>query len=204
MRTASVLHPRGAVGTVVQSPADLWHSYRVRFVGGVEASFRRQELSVLRAFKTGGVIGADAGVFSGDDPLAEYDLTPHVILSLRRRLARVRPRRRRPPTPIFAASIFRPRADTGPSTACPNNSKNRTTKRSTGKHKSSFTLVLKANPNVLECLYTTRVEHVSPIAQRLLDIRDRLLSRNGLPNLQRLRREPVQETSERLAQQKAR
>src|SRR4051812_8148690 len=81
------VHPRGAVGIVVQSPADYWHSYRVRFLDGFEATFRRQELAILAQYKTGGVIGASAAGaltggtsgIGGTDPLPEYDLYQHVI-----------------------------------------------------------------------------------------------------------------------------
>jgi predicted nucleotidyltransferase len=38
-------------------------------------------------------------------------------------------------------------------------------------------LALKANPNVLECLYSPLVEHANPLAQELLNIRQRLLSK---------------------------
>src|ERR1700712_5404375 len=72
----TVMHPRGAVGVVMQSPADYWHSYRVRFLDGFEASFRRQELAILKEYKDGGVIGS-AG--RGSDPLVEYDLYQNVI-----------------------------------------------------------------------------------------------------------------------------
>jgi uncharacterized protein len=37
-------------------------------------------------------------------------------------------------------------------------------------------LALKANPNVLECLYSSMVEHAAPIAQELLEIRHVFLS----------------------------
>src|SRR5689334_2299295 len=47
------VHPRGAVGVVIQSPADYWHSYRVRFPDAFEASFRRQDLAVLSHYKQG-------------------------------------------------------------------------------------------------------------------------------------------------------
>ena len=71
------VHPRGAVGVVIQSPADYWHSYRVRFPDHFEAVFKCQEFAVLADFKSGGVIGAATG--SAPDPLAEYDLYHHVI-----------------------------------------------------------------------------------------------------------------------------
>lgn len=38
-------------------------------------------------------------------------------------------------------------------------------------------MALKANPNVLECLYTPLVEHVTPLAQELLAMRERFLSK---------------------------
>jgi len=38
-------------------------------------------------------------------------------------------------------------------------------------------LALKANPNILECLYTPLVETVTPLAQELLDMREAFLSR---------------------------
>src|SRR3954447_16075608 len=47
------VHPRGAVGVIVRAPADAWHSYRVRLPDGFEASFARQELSVLAHYKAG-------------------------------------------------------------------------------------------------------------------------------------------------------
>src|SRR5947209_18325889 len=59
------VHPRGAVGVVIQSPADYWHNYRVRFPDHFEASFHRRDLAILAEYKSGGVIG------SGADPLAD-------------------------------------------------------------------------------------------------------------------------------------
>jgi hypothetical protein len=40
-----------------------------------------------------------------------------------------------------------------------------------------ITLALKANPNVLECLYTPLVEHATPLARELLAMRQSFLSR---------------------------
>src|SRR5262245_50729094 len=65
-----VVHPRGAVGVVIQSPADDWHSYRVRFPDAVEASLKRQELAILSHYKQDAL---------GQGQLGEYDLYRHVI-----------------------------------------------------------------------------------------------------------------------------
>jgi hypothetical protein len=40
-----------------------------------------------------------------------------------------------------------------------------------------LSLSLKANPNVLECLYTPLIEHATPLAQELLEMRSIFLSR---------------------------
>jgi predicted nucleotidyltransferase len=40
-----------------------------------------------------------------------------------------------------------------------------------------LTMALKANPNVLECLYTPLVEESAPVAQELIENRSRLLSK---------------------------
>ena len=51
-----IAHPRGAVGVVVKSPADLDHAYRVRFPDGVEASLNSSELTTLAKFLDGGIV----------------------------------------------------------------------------------------------------------------------------------------------------
>jgi len=40
-QNGKVLHPRGSVGVVVRSPADMDHPYRVRFADGIEDSLNR-------------------------------------------------------------------------------------------------------------------------------------------------------------------
>ena len=49
----AVLHPRGSVGVIVRAPGDLNHSYRVRFLDGVEEPLRRDELMMLAQYKEG-------------------------------------------------------------------------------------------------------------------------------------------------------
>src|SRR5438132_3005941 len=48
-----ILHPRGTVGVIVKSPADLEHSYRVRFLDGFEAPLKQCEITMLARFKEG-------------------------------------------------------------------------------------------------------------------------------------------------------
>ena len=64
------VHPRVAVGIVIQSPADYWHSYRVRFLDDFETAFSRKDIAVLSDYQHGQ---------SAIDPLAERGLYEHVI-----------------------------------------------------------------------------------------------------------------------------
>ena len=41
----------GAVGVIIESPADAKHAYKVRFNDAAEAMLRRTELSILKEFK---------------------------------------------------------------------------------------------------------------------------------------------------------
>ncbi len=74
IRSASgdVLCPRGAVGEVVKAPDDGSHSYRVRFVNGVEAALQRHEITIRKQYQ-------QAIAQSGEEVLAEFNLYDFVI-----------------------------------------------------------------------------------------------------------------------------
>jgi predicted nucleotidyltransferase len=161
-------HPRGAVGVIVQSPGDYWHAYRVRFTDGFEASFHRGELSVLADYK--------AGQTSPTDALAEYDLYPHVIL--------------RCVTGSRAYGLSTDASDTDRRGAylppanlhwslygVPEQLDNPETDEVYWELGKFVTLALKANPNILECLYTPLVEHATPLALEMLAMREAFLSK---------------------------
>jgi predicted nucleotidyltransferase len=170
------IHPSGAVGIITQSPADYWHSYRVRFPGGAEASLRRDELAILSQYKTGGVIGAASGGSTIADPLAEYDLYRFVIYrcivgsrayglddsesDTDRRGVYLPPAR-------LHWSLY----------GVPEQLENQATEEVYWEAQKFVTMALKANPNVLECLYTPLIEQRTSLAEELLDLRPRLLSK---------------------------
>jgi hypothetical protein len=66
--------PAGAVGTIVRSPADPQHGYRVRLPGGQEVTLGRHELAVLKHFQRQGMAPPAAA-----DAMAGYDLHQYVI-----------------------------------------------------------------------------------------------------------------------------
>ena len=165
-------HPRGAVGVVTQAPADYWHCYRVRFPAGLEAALKRQELSVLSHYKRGEM--GQGGGASG--PLAEYDLFEFVIYRcvIGSRAYGLDDAA----SDTDLRGIYLPPADMHWSLyGVPQQLENPDTEEAYWELQKFLVLALKANPNVLECLYTPMVEHASPLAEELRSMRASFLSR---------------------------
>jgi predicted nucleotidyltransferase len=164
------IHGRGAVGVVQEAPADYWHSYRVRFTDGSVASLHRRELAILSQFQE-----SAAGLLGGD-PLAEYDLYRQVIYrcivgSQAFGLSGEE-------SDIDRRGVYLPPAKLHWSLyGVPEQLENPADEEVYWEAQKFLILALKANPNVLECLYTPMVEHATPLAQELLGLRDRLLSK---------------------------
>jgi predicted nucleotidyltransferase len=165
-------HPRGAVGIIVQSPADYWHSYRVRFPDGLEAAFHRRELSVLSHYQRDTATGSGTVV----DPLAEYDLHRHVIYRcvIGSRAYGLDDA----DSDTDRRGVYLPPADLHWSIyGVPEQLEKPNTEEVYWEVQKFVMLALKANPNVLECLYTPIVEHATPLARELLEMRDQFLSK---------------------------
>lgn len=64
----------------------------------------------------------------------------------------------------------------------PEQLENEATQEASWELQKFLTLALKANPNVLECLYSPLVEKATPLAEELVAIRPSFLSRLVLPD----------------------
>ena len=163
-----VMHPRGAVGVVVKSPIDLEHSYRVRFPDGFETPLKRSEVTMLARFKEGEI--GDTG------QLAQTDLYQRVIYrcvigSQAYGLADAE-------SDVDRRGIYLPTADLHWSLyGVPEQLENHETQEAYWELQKFLVLGLKANPNVLECLYTPLVEKATPLAEELLGMKTVFLSR---------------------------
>ncbi|PQO45309.1 DNA polymerase beta superfamily protein [Blastopirellula marina] len=164
-----VLHPRGAVGVVVKSPVDLTHDYRVRFLDGVEESLKPREIAQLAQFKE--------GQLSGGRGLDEHvDLYQHVIYqciigSQAYGLADEA-------SDVDRRGIYLPPAERHWSLAgVPEQIECDQTQEAYWEVQKFLVLALKANPNVLECLYCPLVEKATPLAEELLAMRESFLSK---------------------------
>jgi hypothetical protein len=164
------VHPRGAVGIIMQSPSDMWHSYRVRFVDGYEASFKHEDIAILSHFQIENAHGQHAGT------LAENNLYPYVIYrcivgsrayGLDNEYSDTDRR-----------GVFLPPAERHWSLiGVPEQLEDSKKDETYWEIQKFLVLALKANPNVLECLYTPFVEHATPLAQEMLEMRTSFLSR---------------------------
>jgi hypothetical protein len=164
-----VAHPRGAVGVVVQSPLDNKHSYRVRFPDGYETALRRAELTLLAHYQRG-------QLDEPGDVLRQHNLFDDVIL-------RVVIGSRAYGLETDASDtdrrgIYLPPAELQWSLfGVPEQIENHETQETYWELQKFLTLCLKANPNVLECLYSPLVETATPIAQELLAMRESFVTK---------------------------
>lgn len=163
------LHPRGAVGVVVKSPTDLDPAYRIRFPDGVEEFLNSGDLTTLAKFKEG-VIG-DTSLTAQGSELFDRVIFQCIIGSQAYGLADGE-------SDIDRRGFYLPPADLHWSLyGVPEQLECHETQEAYWEIQKFLVLALKANPNVLECLYSPLVEKATPLAEELLGMRDIFLSR---------------------------
>jgi hypothetical protein len=164
-----IAHPAGAVGVVVKSPMDRQHAYRVRFTDGFEAALHHDSLILLAEYQEGCI--SDANDEQGKDGLFNRVIYRCVVGSRAYGLDDEN-------SDTDRRGIYLPPADLHWSLfGVPEQLENDEQQEAYWELQKFLILALKANPNVLECLYTPIVETVSPLAQELLDLKAAFLSR---------------------------
>jgi hypothetical protein len=163
-----VLHPAGAVGIIISSPLDPQHSYRVKFPNAPEASLSRHELSILKEFKN--------NIPILEDPLSEYDLKAHVIY---RCIVGSRAYGLNDESSDFdRRGVYLPPASMHWSLhGVPEQLDYPATEECYWELQKFLVMSCKANPNILECLYSPLVEHASPLANEMLEMKQSFLSK---------------------------
>ncbi len=160
--------PVGAVAEIIGLPADSLHRYRIRFADGGEASVRRKEISILSHYKQ-----EEAGL---PHPIVERDLTPYIIYRcvVGSRAYGLEGSE----SDTDRRGIYLPPAELHWSLhGAPEQLENAETQECYWELRKFIDLALRANPNVLECLYTPMVEHATPLAHELLAMRAQFLSK---------------------------
>ena len=165
----STLAPAGAVGEVVGAPADHTHAYRVRLPDGSVVSLRRQEMSIRKHAQRADLAASGAA-------LAELGLHEHVVFrcvvgSRAYGLAGE-------DSDVDRRGVYLPPAELHWSLyGVPEQLEGRETEECYWEIQKFVGLALKANPTVLECLYTPLVETATPVGEELLAMRGAFLSR---------------------------
>jgi predicted nucleotidyltransferase len=163
------LHPRGAVAVIVRSPTDISHSYRVRFLDGYETPLLPSEIMLLAQFKEGEI--GDTAKSAEHCNLFDRVIYRCVIGSQAYGLAN-------DDSDFDRRGVYLPPADLHWSLyGVPEQLENNETQEAYWELQKFLILALKANPNVLECLFTPLVEHATPLAQELRAMRLSFLSR---------------------------
>ncbi|MBE9010598.1 nucleotidyltransferase domain-containing protein [Pseudanabaenaceae cyanobacterium LEGE 13415] len=159
---------QGAVGVIVEAPTDNSHAYRVQLPNGIQVCLKRHELSIRKHYQK-------AGMQPGDF-LAEYDLDQYVIYRcvVGSRAYGLDDEH----SDIDRRGIYLPPAELHWSLyGIPEQLEHKAEQECYWELQKFLILALKANPNVLECLYSPIVELRSHIAESLLEIREIFLSK---------------------------
>lgn len=163
----SLVHPRGAVGVVTRTPTGTEKHYLVRFPDGFEASLTTEQLEVLKHFKDR---------LEGEAPAqAGFDLEKLIIYRCivgSRAYGLETDESDTDLRGIYLApaelqwSIF----------GAPGQFEDNAAQACYWELQKFLIMALKANPNILECLYSPLVEKVAPLGEQLLAMRDSFLS----------------------------
>jgi predicted nucleotidyltransferase len=159
----------GSVGTVIEAPADATHAYRIRFPDGSEVMLSRSEMSIRKHAQAVPSVDVE-GMFEGSN-LETYIIYSCIVGSQAFGLAQAG-------SDVDRRGIYLPPARLHWSLfGIPEQIENREREEVFWELEKFMVLALKANPNILECLYTPLVEIVRPPADQLLLMRDIFLSR---------------------------
>ncbi|MBX7207399.1 MAG: nucleotidyltransferase domain-containing protein [Verrucomicrobiaceae bacterium] len=159
------VHPRGVVGIVTRTPCGHEQHYLVRFPDGFEASLTFDQIEVLKHFKER----------LGEVTTPDFDLDEFVIYrcvvgsrayGLETDASDTDLRGIYLAPPDLQWSLF----------GAPEQFEDNATQSCYWELQKFIVMALRANPNILECLYSPLMEKVTPVAEELLGMREHFLS----------------------------
>lgn len=161
-------HPAGVVGVITRAPGSAKERYRVRFTDASEAGLRRGEFTILKTMKDGGLAGA----------ALEQEIDWNAFVLYRCIVGSRAYGLEHEGSDVDRRGFFLPPAALHWSLyGVPEQLENEATQETYWELEKFLHLALKANPNILECLYTPLVEHATDLTRELLDMRAAFLSR---------------------------
>ena len=155
----------GRVGMVVHAPAAPEHAYRVRFADGEEDSYRRNDLTIFKH--------TDAEIPGGPDAAAlqRFVIFRCIVGSRAYGL-------NHEDSDVDRRGFYLPPADLHWGLAGVPEQLETEHEECYWEIEKFIRLGLKANPNILECLYSPLVETCTPLAGELIEMRHIFLSRH--------------------------
>jgi len=167
-RGGQILAGHGSVGVIVES-SGLGAGYRVRFPDGVEELLRSDEVVMLACFQEGEI--GDPQISAARGNFFDRVIYRCVVGSRGYGLDDER-------SDTDYRGVFLAPADLHWSLhGVPDQIECHATQEHYWEFERFLVLALKANPNVLECLYTPLVEKTTPLAEELLRMRPAFLSK---------------------------
>ena len=162
-----LLQMAGAVAVVLQMPSEVNGEYRIRFPDGAEASLGRNDFQVRKELAK--TVGTVLGISQAD--LYEFVIYRCIVGSRAYGLEE-------DSSDIDRRGIYLPPSDLQWSLlGVPEQLERQESQECYWELGKFLRLALRANPNVLECMYTPLVEEASPLAKELLAMRDSFLTK---------------------------
>jgi len=167
----SLVHPRGAVGVVTRTPAVAGENYLVRFPDGFEKTLEPAQLEVLKHFKD----RLGEGAPNSEVAAATFDLEQFIIYRCivgSRAYGLETEESDTDRRGIYLApaelqwSLF----------GAPEQFEDNAQQSCYWELQKFIVMALRANPNILECLFSPLVEKATPLGEELLAIREAFLS----------------------------
>src|SRR5437016_7848369 len=164
----SLVHPRGAVGVVTRTPTGGQNQFLVRFPDGFEASLTREQLDVLKHFKDR--LPATE-LATTDFDLEELVIYRCIVGSRAYGLDN-------DDSDTDRRGIYLAPAELQWSLyGAPEQFEDNSTQSCYWELQKFLTMALKANPNILECLYSPMVEKITELGRELVSMREVFLSK---------------------------
>jgi len=162
----ATVHPPGAVGIIARTPAGAEKHYLVRFPDGFEASLPREQFEILKHFKDR---------LPGGNQTAEFELERLVVYRCvvgSRAYGLDTESSDTDLRGVYAAPVDMLWSLFG----APEQFEDNRAQSCYWELQKFLVMALKANPNVLECLYSPLVDKITPLGVKLLSIRHCFLS----------------------------
>jgi predicted nucleotidyltransferase len=162
----SLVHPRGAVGIVTRTPIGTEKFYTVRFPDGFESALELHQIDILKHFKDRLGRSETQTAFALEDFVIYRCVTGSRAYGLDDEASDKDLRG------IYVApadldwSLF----------GAPEQFEDNTSQSCYWELQKFLVLALKANPNILECLYSPLVEKITTIGEELIAVREAFLS----------------------------